>query len=48
MINFEALLKGILFGFVISSPILVANYFINKRLDALLDRTEKLLNKDQQ
>ena len=45
MINFDALIKGMIFGFIISSPILVANYFLNKRLDKMIEKIYKDMEK---
>lgn len=45
MINFEALFRGMIFGLIISSPILVANYFFNKRLDKMIKKIDEDMEK---
>jgi len=45
MINFDALIKGMIFGFIISSPILISNYFSNKRLDEMIEKIYKDMEK---
>jgi len=36
----EALLKGMAFGFIMSTPVFVANYYLCKRLDKMVKMIE--------
>jgi hypothetical protein len=38
----EALLKGMAFGFIMSTPIFVANYYLCKRLDKMVKMIEEM------
>ena len=38
----EALLKGMAFGFIMSTPVFVANYYLCKRLDKMVKMIEEI------
>ena len=38
----EALLKGMVFGFIMSTPVFVANYYLCKRLDKMVKMIEEM------
>jgi hypothetical protein len=38
----EALLKGMTFGFIMSIPIFVANYYLCKRFDKLIKMVDEI------
>jgi hypothetical protein len=38
----EALLKGMAFGFIMSTPVFVANYYLCKRLDKIIQTIEEM------